>query len=296
MAQSAAQDDMQEARRRARKRFLRVFLNRGAIIPICVTILVAFFVVTALAGVIAPHDPDVQDLAGALEPPSLGHLLGQDNLGRDVLSRIIYGGRVSLSVSVLAGLVAAVLGITLGLCAGYYGGKLGQSIISFTDVLLSIPNLVLSLVLVAIMGRGLSSVILAIGIGMVPTYIRMVNGLTLSLRENDYVMAARLIGRSEPAVLVHHLLPNSFPTLVVLFTINLGNGVLTESTLSYLGVGIGPPTASWGSMVSDIYPYLLSAPWLIIGPSACIILMIVSFNIVGDALRDALDPRLRGKL
>jgi ABC-type dipeptide/oligopeptide/nickel transport system permease subunit len=273
-----------------------VFFDRGPIIPLCVILLALFFVVTALAGVVAPYDPDVQDLVGALSPPSLEHPLGQDNLGRDVLSRIIYGGRVSLSVSVLAGLVAAVLGISLGLCAGYFGGKPGQAIISFTDVLLSLPNLVLSLVLVAIMGRGLTSVVLAIGIGMVPTYIRMTNGLVLSLRENDYVMASRLIGRSETAVLVHHLLPNSFPTLVVLFTINLGNGVLTESTLSYLGVGIGPPTASWGSMVSDIYPYLLTAPWLIVGPSACIILMIVSFNIVGDGLRDALDPRLRGKL
>ena len=296
MAKAAPHTGQQATRWRAWTRFLRVFFNRGAIIPVCVSVLALFFVVTALAGLVAPYDPDVQDLVGALSPPSLEHLLGQDNLGRDVLSRIIYGGRVSLSVSVLAGLVAAALGISLGLCAGYYGGKLGQSIISFTDVLLSIPNLVLSLVLVAIMGRGLPSVVLAIGIGMVPTYIRMVNGLTLSLRENDYVLAARLIGRSEPAVLVHHLLPNSFPTLVVLFTINLGNGVLTESTLSYLGVGIGPPTASWGSMVSDIYPYLLTAPWLIVGPSACIILMIVSFNIVGDALRDALDPRLRGKL
>jgi ABC-type dipeptide/oligopeptide/nickel transport system permease subunit len=131
---------------------------------------------------------------------------------------------------------------------------------------------------------------------MVPTYIRMVNGLVLSLRENDYIMAARLIGQRERDILLRHLLPNIVPTLIVLFTINLGNGVLTESTLSYLGVGVRPPTASWGSMVSDIYPYLLTAPWLIVSPGLCIVLVIISFNLVGDGLRDALDPRLRGKL
>jgi len=284
------------ARRLALRRMVRIFFDRGLVMQVCFAILVIFFVVTAFAGVIAPYDPNVQDLMGALQTPSPQHLLGQDNLGRDILSRIIFGGRVSLSVSILAGLIAALIGVTLGMIAGFYGGKIGQAIISFTDVLLSIPNLVLSLVLVAIMGGGLMSVVLAIGLGMVPTYIRMMNGLVLSLRENDYVMAARLVGQNEFAILLRHLLPNSFPTLVVLFTINLGNGVLTESTLSYLGVGIAPPTASWGSMVSDIYPYLLSAPWLVIAPSACIIVMIISFNVVGDGLRDAFDPRLRGKL
>ena len=284
------------SRRRSIRRVARIFFNRGIVVQICCIILLVFFAMTALADVIAPYDPNAQDILGSLRLPGLDHLLGQDNLGRDILSRIIYGGRVSLSVSILAGLIAAAIGITLGMISGFYGGWLGQAIISFTDVLLSIPNLVLSLVLVAMMGGGLTSVVLAIGLGMVPTYIRMMNGLVLSLRENDYVVAARLIGQNEWAILLRHLLPNSFPTLVVLFTINLGNGVLTESTLSYLGVGIAPPTASWGSMVSDIYPYLLSAPWLVIAPSACIIMIIISFNVVGDALRDAFDPRLRGKL
>lgn len=292
--QSPSADTM--ARRKAWRRTARIFFSRGVVVQICCAILAIFFVATALADVIAPFDPNAQDIVGALHLPDAAHLLGQDNLGRDILSRIIYGGRVSLSVSVLAGLIAAVIGISLGMLSGFYGGRVSQAIISFTDVLLSIPNLVLSLVLVAIMGGGLFSVVLAIGLGMVPTYIRMMNGLVLSLRENDYVMAARLIGQNEWSILLRHLLPNSFPTLVVLFTINLGNGVLTESTLSYLGVGIAPPTASWGSMVSDIYPYLLSAPWLVIAPSACIILIIISFNVVGDGLRDAFDPRLRGKL
>jgi peptide/nickel transport system permease protein len=203
---------------------------------------------------------------------------------------------VSLVVSVLACVVAALIGVTFGLVAGYRAGATGRVIMAATDIMLSIPSLVLSLVLAAILGGGIGSLVLAVGLAMVPTYIRMVNGLVLSLREHDYIIAAKLIGQPERAILLRHLLPNSFPTLIVVFTINLGNGVLTESTLSYLGVGVRPPTASWGSMVSDVYPYLLSAPWLVISPGLCIVLIIMSFNLVGDGLRDALDPRLRGKL
>jgi ABC-type dipeptide/oligopeptide/nickel transport system permease subunit len=182
------------------------------------------------------------------------------------------------------------------LVSGYVGGVVNRTIMAATDVILSVPNLVFSLVLVAILGGGLLNVVLAIALGMTPTYTRMINGLVLSLRENDYIVAGRLIGLSGRAIILRHLLPNCLQTLTVLYTINLGNAVLTESTLSYLGVGIRPPTASWGSMVSDVYPYLLSAPWLVISPGCCIVLIIISFNVVGDSLRDALDPRLRGKL
>jgi len=277
-------------------RFSRVFFSRGIIVRVCFALLVLFALLTAFADLAAPYNPNAQDLPGLLRAPSAAHWLGQDDLGRDVLSRMIYGGRVSLSVSFLAGSLAAVIGVGLGLVSGYFGGPVNRAIMAATDVVLSVPNLVFSLVLVAIMGGGLLNVVLAIALGMIPTYTRMVNGLVLSLRENDYIVAARLIGQKERIIMLRHLLPNCLPTLMVLYTINLGNGVLTESTLSYLGVGIAPPTASWGSMVSDVYPYLLSAPWLVISPGLCIILIIISFNVVGDALRDALDPRLRGKL
>jgi ABC-type dipeptide/oligopeptide/nickel transport system permease subunit len=283
-------------RRKAWRQRFRVFFARGLIIKISFAILVTFVLLTIFANFIAPYDPNAPNLIEALTEPSAGHLLGQDNLGRDVLSRIIYGGRVSLSASVLAGSLAAVIGIGLGLFSGYYGGLAGRSIMGFTDVMLSIPSLVFSLIVAAIMGGGLVSLVFAIGLSMVPTYIRMVNGLVLSLKENDYIVASRLIGQRESFILLKHLLPNSFPTLIVLYTINLGNGVLTESTLSYLGVGISPPTASWGGMVAEVYPYLISAPWLVLSPGICIILIIISFNVVGDGLRDALDPRLRGKL
>jgi peptide/nickel transport system permease protein len=275
---------------------LRTFIGRSVMIQFCAGIIVLFVTVTLLAGILSPYNPATQNLSEALAPSSFAHLLGQDDLGRDVLSRLIYGGRVSLSVSVLAGSLAAIVGVGLGLVSGYYGGMLQRLIMGLTDVLLSIPSLVFSLILVAAMGAGLANLILAIGLSMVPTYIRMMNGLALSLRENDYITASRLIGQKEWRILLRHLLPNCFPTLTVLYTVNLGNAVLTESTLSYLGVGISPPTASWGRMVSDFYPYLISAPSLAISPGLCIVLIIISFNVVGDGLRDTLDPRLRGRL
>lgn len=208
----------------------------------------------------------------------------------------MYGGRVSFSVSLLSGTFAAVVGILLGLIAGYVGGLVNRVIIGVTDIVLSIPGMVFTLIIAAIMGSSVFSLTLAIGIGMVPSYIRMMNGLVLSLRENDYIVASQLVGQKERRILLKHLLPNAFPSLIVLYTINLGQAIMTESSLSYLGVGINPPTATWGNMVADAYPHLMLAPWLAIIPGICIIVLIISLNIVGDALRDALDPRLRGKL
>lgn len=283
-------------KKRNRQQMLRIFFGRGILVKLCSVFLVLFVVVSLLASVIAPYDPNQMDLLSKLKGPSAEHLLGTDYLGRDVLSRLIYGGRVSLAVSLLAGTFAAVVGIALGLVAGYFGGMLGKVIMGATDVVLSIPGLVFTMVIAVIMGKSVMSMTLAIGIGMIPTYIRMMNGLVLSLRENDYIVAAKLQGEKESAILLRHLLPNTFPSLIVLFTINLGNAIMTESSLSYLGVGISPPTATWGNMVYDAYAYLLKAPQLAIIPGVCIILLIIAFNVVGDGLRDALDPRLRGKM
>jgi peptide/nickel transport system permease protein len=283
-------------RKRNRQQTLRIFFGRGLLVKLCTAFLIVFVITSLLAPLVAPCDPNTQSLIEKLQGPSAMHLLGTDYLGRDVLSRIIYGGRVSLSVSLLAGSFAAVVGIALGLIAGYAGGITGRIIMGATDVVLSIPGLVFTLVIAAIMGKGVMSMTLAIGIGMIPTYIRMMNGLVLSLRENDYIVASRLVGQRQWKILTNHLLPNTFPTLIVLFTINLGNAIMTESSLSYLGIGISPPTATWGNMVYDAYAYLLKAPQLAIIPGICIIVLIISFNVVGDGLRDALDPRLRGKL
>ena len=285
-----------ETRKRNRKQMIRTFIGRGILVKVCFAFLCLFLIVSIFAPLIAPYNPNKQDLIHKFAPFSRQHLLGTDYLGRDVLSRIIYGGRVSFSVSLLAGVFSAVRGIILGLIAGYLGGWLGKVIMGATDVMLSIPGLVFTLVIAAIMGKSVMSMTLAIGIGRIPTYIRMMNGLVLSLKQNDYIEASRLVGQRNWKVLFKHLLPNTFPSLIVLFTINLGNAIMTESSLSYLGIGISPPTATWGNMVNEAYSYLLKAPRLAIIPGICIIALIISFNVVGDGLRDALDPRLRGKL
>lgn len=285
-----------ETRKRNRKQAIRIFFGRGIIVKLCTAVVLIFIFLAVFADWIAPYDPAAQNLVEKLQAPSAAHLLGTDFLGRDVVSRVIHGGRVSMYVSLLSGSFAAVIGIGLGLIAGYTTGIIRKLIMGATDIVLSIPGIVFTLIIAAIMGSGVISLTLAIGIGMIPTYIRMVNGLVLSLKENDYIVASKLVGRPEREILLKHLLPNAFPSLIVLYTINLGNAIMTESSLSYLGVGINPPTATWGNMVSDAYAYLLQAPWLAIIPGVCIIILIISFNVVGDGLRDALDPRLRGKL
>ena len=282
--------------KRNRQQILRIYFGRGLLVKLCTAFLIFFVIISILAPVVSPYNPNAQNLVQKLKPFSREHWLGTDYLGRDVLSRLIYGGRASLCVSLLAGTFAAVVGVALGLIAGYFGGLAGQIIMGATDVVLSIPGLVFTLVIAAIMGKSVMSMTLAIGIGMIPTYVRMMNGLVLSLRENNYIVASRLVGQKQSKILIRHLLPNAFPSLIVLFTINLGNAIMTESSLSYLGIGISPPTATWGNMVYDAYAYLLKAPRLAIIPGICIILLIISFNVVGDGLRDALDPRLRGKL
>lgn len=296
----AMDNDFEKLQRETRKQnyrqAVRIFFGRGIIVKMCTAVVLVFVFMAVLAEWISPYDPAAQNLVQKLQKPSAAHLLGTDFLGRDVLSRIIYGGRVSMYVSLLSGSFAAVIGSGLGLIAGYVTGIVRKVIMGMTDIILSIPGMVFTLIIAAVMGTGVMSLTLAIGIGMIPTYIRMVNGLVLSLKENDYIAASKLVGRSETMILLKHLLPNAFPSLIVLYTINLGNAIMTESSLSYLGVGISPPTATWGNMVYDAYAYLLQAPWLAIIPGICIIVLIISFNVVGDGLRDALDPRLRGKL
>ncbi len=275
---------------------LQVFFNRGILSKVCFLIIVVLVFVAIFAPLLSPYGPNANNLRNIVQPPSKEHLLGTDYLGRDVLSRVLYGARISLYTSILAGILSAMAGIFLGLLAGYFGGILSSVIMRITDALLAIPALIFTLVLASAMGGGLLSIIVSIGISMLPTYVRMVNGQVLSLRESDYITAGKLIGLKNLKILLKHLLPNCFPSLIVLFTMNLGTGIMIEATMSYLGVGIAPPTATWGAMVSDGYSYLTTAPLLSILPGVCIILVVVAFNVVGDGLRDALDPRLRGKL
>ena len=275
---------------------IRVFFSRGFMSKICFGIIIVFVVLAVLAPVLAPYPPTEQSLTEALQKPSAVHWFGTDNLGRDLLSRILYGARISLISSLLSSLIAAAIGTFLGLVAGYFGGLLSQVIMRVIDAQLSIPPLVLTIVLAMVFGGGITGVSVVIGLSMFPSYARVSYAQVLALKENDYVIAAQLVGQSERKIMFTHLLPNCFPSLIVLFTMNLGTAIMLEASMSYLGVGITPPTPAWGSMVSEGYKYLVSNPAIAILPGICVLLVVISFNIVGDSLRDALDPRLRGKL
>lgn len=278
------------------KNWFRVLFGRGFLAKAAFAILVVFVLVAIFAEYISPYDPLDQDLLARHSGITAKYWLGTDNLGRDVLSRLIHGASISLYSSILSGLLGAAIGIVLGLVAGYFGGTLSTVIMRFSDIQLSIPGIILTIVLSSVMGGGILSLVISIGIGMVPMYVRMMNGLVMSIKENDYVVAANLIGLKKIKILFKHLFPNCFPSLIVLFTMNLGHGIMMEATLSYLGLGVNPPTPTWGGMVAEGYAYLTRDPILAIAPGICIILVIISFNILGDGLRDAMDPRLKGKV
>lgn len=277
------------------RRFVKVFFGRPVVIGGSV-IIGALLITSITAPFLSPYDPYEQELRNALKHPTVNHLLGTDPLGRDVLSRLIYGTRLSLMVGIIAVGIASVIGMSLGLIAGYFGGWLDSVIMRVIDALLTIPPLVLALTFAALLGPGLSNVMIAIGIALMPTYCRLMRGQVLSVKESDYILAVRVLGASNIRIMLRHVVPNCLPPLIVLVTLNLGTAILSEAALSFLGIGINPPAAAWGAMVSDGYRYLLTNPILSFAPGLCVFLVVLSFNMVGDGLRDALDPRLRGTL
>jgi peptide/nickel transport system permease protein len=276
-------------------RFIRVFLGRGVVVFGMVIILL-FFVCAAFAPYIAPDDPYKNDLFNTLAQPSKAHLLGTDNFGRDTFSRIIFGTRVSLMVGVIAVGIAAGAGIILGLIAGYFGGWRYTGIMRLMDALMAFPMLILALLITEVLGGGLKNVMIALGISLMPGYARIMCGQVLSLKENDYVLAERSMGSSNARIMIRHIFPNSLAPILVMVTMMMGTTILAEAGLSYLGIGIEPRTASWGGMINVGYQYLLTNPILSFAPGVAIMLVVFSFNMVGDGLRDALDPRLRGVL
>jgi len=277
------------------RRFRRVFFQRRMVIFGLFILLILGF--TAIfADWLAPYDPYKQDLNNILLQPSKAHLLGTDAIGRDTLSRLIYGTRTALTVGFLAMAISASIGVTLGIIAGYFGGITNIVIMRFTDVLMPFPMIVLALLIAALLGGGIHNVILALGIATVPVYTRVTCGMALSIRENDYIMAERAMGASHMRMIMRHVLPNAFPPIIVVITLQLGFLILSEASLSFLGIGIEPPGAAWGAMVNEGYRYLVKLPILSFAPGAAIMLVVFAFNMVGDGLRDALDPRLRGTL
>jgi len=271
--------------------------NVGALVAL--TALGLIVLAAVLAPEVAPFDPNAQDLNLRLRPPawqgggSRAHLLGNDHVGRDILSRIIYGGRVSLTVGALAVLCAGAFGTVLGFLAGYRGGLLDEIIMRAVDVQLSIPFILLAIVIMAVFGVSLQNLIIVLIIYGWVVYARLVRGQVLSLRERDYVTALRVLGASHLRVMLRHILPNLVSSIVVVATLETANVIILESGLSFLGLGVDPRTPSWGTMLSDGRDYVTSAWWLATFPGVAITVTVLCINVLGDWLRDRLDPRLR---
>jgi peptide/nickel transport system permease protein len=259
----------------------------------CFVVLLIITGVAVFAPQIAPKDPNRPNLAARLQPPSAEHLFGTDHYGRDVLSRTIYGARVSLTVGVVAVAFGAVIGVLLGLVAGYRGGAVDSLISRFIDVMLAFPLLLLALTLIVVLGSNVANVILATGISTIPQFARVVRGSVLAVREREFVQANRALGAAHARTMLKHVLPNVSAPIIVMATIYTATVIILEANLGFLGFGVQPPEASWGSIVNDGRRYLAQAPWVSVFPSLAITVTVLALNLFGDGLRDAMDPRLR---
>jgi len=266
---------------------------RARLAPFGAAVMVLAVLVALAAPVVAPYDPLAQDLGNTLSRPGLAHLLGTDNVGRDVLSRVIWGTRISLLAGLVSVALAMLAGSLLGLLAGYCGGRTDGLVMRVMDAVLSFPPLVLALALGAVLGAGLAGVLLALGVVYTPTFARLMRGQVLSIAARDYVDAARALGAPGWRIAARHVVPNAINSIIVQASLSVAFAILAEASLSFLGLGIQPPQASWGSMINAGRGYLQQAPWIVFGPGAALFVTVVGLNFVGDAVRDALDPRTR---
>lgn len=272
-----------------------IFFKRNPIALFGAIIIVISAFLSIAAPILPIPDPVHQDLPNRLKPPSYENLFGTDNYGRDVLSRVIWGGRVSLLVGIISVLIGSVIGIAMGIIAGYVGKYVDVIIMRITDILLSFPALLLALAICAALGSSIWNVIIAISIVTVPRFSRVVRGSTLSIKEVEFVQAAKALGQNHFKIIVRHILPNVLSPILVLATLWIPAAIITEASLSFLGLGVMPPTPTWGNIISDGKSFLQDAPWISIFSGICIVVVVMAFNFVGDALRDALDPRLKGE-
>jgi len=268
-------------------------LRRNPVAMIGAVILVLEIIIALAAPLIAPFDPLDQNPRAALRPPSSEHWMGTDDTGRDLLSRVIFGARISLRVGIISVLIGGGIGITLGIIAGFRGGWLDNIIMRFVDLLLAFPGILLALGIIAILGPGLTNVMLAVGISSIPAYTRVARGSTLALRERDYVTSARSIGAKDRRIMLRYILPNVLPPLVVLATLGIAGAILTAAGLSFIGLGAVPPTPEWGAILTLGRKYINQAWWYTTFPGLAIMITVLGINMLGDALRDALDPKLR---
>ncbi|WP_455648997.1 ABC transporter permease [Enterocloster citroniae] len=271
-----------------------LFARKVAMVSAVVVVL--FIAVAILAPVISPYDPNYADFASFLQGPGSAHLLGTDNYGRDVLSRIIYGTRVSLIIGVFAVMIACIIGTFFGMIAGYFGGIVDDVINRIMEAIRAIPQIILAMALTAVFGSGIRNLAIILGISSMAGYVRMMRGQVLAIKQADYIMAGKLQGNKNFRLMFKHILPNSISPIIVMMTQQVGQTILAEAGLSFLGLGISAPTASWGSMVSEGRLFLLQNPVFALTPGVCVAVLVICLNMFGDGVRDALDPRLRGEV
>ncbi|HSV77626.1 MAG TPA: ABC transporter permease [Ramlibacter sp.] len=256
-----------------------------------VAVMALFLFLAVFGRLVAPHDPNVGELASTLTGPSLRHIFGTDELGRDTLSRVIDGSRIAVVVALLSVAIAAVAGVAIGVVAGYFGGKIDTVLNRSQDVLFAFPTLLLAIIIVAVLGPGLFNAMLAIAIVYTPRFARIARASALSVKTSEYLEAARLAGVGTPTILLRHMLPNVLPSVIVLAALSMSTAQLAYASLSFLGLGVNPPQADWGSMLSKARDFITIAPWLTVWPIATLVLLMLAFNVLGDAVRDVLDPR-----
>ena len=272
----------------------RLFRQPAAVIGV---IFLALVIVPAIfAPIVAPYDPLAQGLGAPFTPPTLQHLFGTDQFGRDVLSRVIYGGRLSLSIGIIAVAIGLVGGLVLGFAAGFAGGWADEGVMRFVDFMLAFPGILLAIAVVIMLGPSLGNLMIAVGVGGIPGFARLIRGSVLAAKEEEFVHAAQALGASSLKVMARHILPNILAPIVVLITVSLADAILAGTGLSYLGLGAKPPTPEWGLMLSDGRDYMQVAWWVSTFPGIAITLAVVGINILGDAMRNAIDPRLRGRV
>jgi peptide/nickel transport system permease protein len=255
-------------------------------------IVLATILVAVLAPIISPYEPSAQGM-GRLSPPSAEHWMGTDELGRDAMSRIIYGARVSLQVGAISVLLALAVGLAIGVIAGFYRGPVDDWLMRLVDIVFAFPSLVLAIVIAGLLGPSRTNAMIAIGIAYAPAFARVIRGSVLSVMAEQYIESARVMGASDPRIMLRHLLPNIMAPIIVLTTVYLSTAILSEASLSFLGLGTQPPEPSWGGMLNAARRFMELAPWLAIFPGAAIMLVVLGFNFLGDGLRDILDPRIR---
>ena len=280
--------------RRATRQGIASELRRKPLGILSLAIVLLIALASLLAPLLSPYGPETMYAAAVMHPPSPAFWLGTDDFGRDILSRIMYGGRISLIVGICSVLIGVSIGSAIGLITGYKGGRLDMVVQRLVDALMAFPTLMLALALVAMLGISIRNIILAIAIVLIPTSARIVRSVVLSVKHEQYIEAARVSGCTDPRILARHVVPNIFSAILVLTTANLGSAIVTEAALSFVGLGTPPPTPSWGQMMTGAArTYIVTAPWMAFFPGLTLSLLVLGINLLGDTLRDVLDPRLR---